>query len=77
MRSDPTKCEMILAHHADCECPWCRANLDERCSAPAVAALLDRGRLALRVCDGCAVEMHLADDAYMVQRDDGRPVMSS
>ena len=31
-----TVCEMVLAHHPDCECPICKARTDEECGKPAV-----------------------------------------
>jgi hypothetical protein len=76
MRMAMGKCQMIKAHHPDCECQLCMAQLDEQCAAPAVAVLLDGRRAIGRICDECAVAMHLEGD-YAVKRDDGRPVMSS
>lgn len=70
-------CGMIRAHHPDCRCARCEAGQDERCPGVAVATLIDSRRAALRVCDECAVAMHLEDDGYWVRRDDGRAVLSS
>lgn len=71
------RCGMIHPHHPDCACPWCKAHLDEPCHEPAVATLFDGRRAVLRVCDECAVAMHLKADVYRVKRDDGRPVVAS
>jgi hypothetical protein len=75
-RSVTAKCEMVHIHHSDCGCQWCAAGLDEGCRGHAVAALADGRRIVTRVCDDCAIRMHL-DGVYVIRRDDGRPVMSS
>ncbi len=71
------KCEMIHAHHPDCTCEWCKAHVDEKCGQPVVATLYDGKRPVLRVCDECAISMHLEADVYTVRRDDGLPVFSN
>lgn len=57
---------MIRVHHSDCTCEWCKAGLDEECGAPTVGVTADRNR----VCEECAVQMHIED--FAVIYDDGR-----
>jgi hypothetical protein len=71
---DP-KCRMIKVHHPDCECQWCTMSLDEECAEPAVASVLDRSG-GWRVCEECAVVMHLEGD-FRVVWDDGRSGVAS
>ena len=55
-----TKCEMIIAHHSDCDCSWCRSHVDERCGKPAIAS-----SERVRVCEECAIERHREDMAVV------------
>jgi hypothetical protein len=60
---NPERCEMIEAHHSDCECALCRANEDAYCGTPAVG-YVDQGTYVLRVCDEHAKMAADDPDAY-------------
>jgi hypothetical protein len=55
-----TVCEMVLAHHPDCECPICKAHTDEECGKPAVGVCHDDFTAdgapvgGVKVCTECA-----------------------
>lgn len=74
---DTEKCQVIQIHHPDCECEWCKAGVDERCSSYTVATLFDGKRKVMRVCDEHAIVFYLEADVYRVERDDGRQVLAS
>lgn len=65
------KCRMVVIHHPDCECQWCVRHLDEECAAPAVGTCEGDGR----VCEECAVQMHL--EGFAIVWDDGRRGVAS
>lgn len=56
-------CEMIDAHHPDCECQTCLAGEDSVCGQPAVGFLRD-GAQRTRVCAECAKMAEDDPEAY-------------
>lgn len=60
-------CEMIIAHHSDCECVICKAHQDAVCGRPTVGQLRDRdGTERCLVCEGCAAMAADDPEAYGV-----------
>ena len=57
------RCEMIIAHHPDCECRICKAREDERCEGKA------RGTHegSVRVCVPCG--LGLENEGFVVRWD--------
>jgi hypothetical protein len=51
----PDQCEMVDAHHPDCECTSCRTHLDVQCLEPYVGEVPECD--GVRVCGACAVQM--------------------
>ena len=66
---------MVHVYRSD---PWrkiCRMKLQDPCSKQAIATYMYSEYKRYRVCDDCAVSLHLK--GFSVYRDDGRDVVSS